>query len=109
MIVDAWKGMEVFLSEDLLNWKKQPQRILENAGTGKDDQAIGGHCDVLVNGGKAYVFYFTHPGRNKIHPAAKGSTDEKRSVIQIAQLEYQNDVITCDRDKPVAIPLKKPR
>jgi hypothetical protein len=108
MIVDAWKGMEVFSSADLLNWKKQPQRILENPGTGKDDQAIGGHCDVVVNDGKAYVYYFTHPGRNKINPAAKGSFDDKRSVIQIAQLEYNNDTVTCVRDKPVIVKLKKP-
>ncbi len=105
MIVDAWKGMEVFSSGDLLNWKKQPQRILENPGKGKDDQAIGGHCDVVVNNGKAYVYYFTHPGRNKINPAAKGSFDDKRSVIQIAELEYNNDTVTCDRDKPVIIKL----
>lgn len=108
MIVDAWKGMEIFSSSDLLNWKKQPQRILENPGKGKDDQAIGGHCDVLINDGKAYVYYFTHPGRNKINPAAKGSFDDKRSVIQIAQLEYSNDTVTCNRDKPVIIKLKKP-
>lgn len=109
MIVDAWKGMELFSSDDLLNWKKQSARILEAPGKGTDDQAIGGHCDVVVDGDKAYVFYFTHPGRNKINPAAKGSFDDKRSVIQIATLEYSNDVVTCNRDQPVFIKLKKPR
>jgi beta-xylosidase len=108
MIVDAWKGMEIFSSNDLLNWKKQPQRILEEPGTGKDDQAIGGHCDVVVNDGKAYVYYFTHPGRNKINPATKGSFDDKRSVIQIAELEFNNETVTCNRDQPVTIKLKKP-
>lgn len=109
MIVDAWKGMEIFSSDDLMNWRKQPQRILENPGKGKDDQAIGGHCDVVVNDGKAYVYYFIHPGRNKIKPAVKGSFDDKRSVIQIAELEYSNDTVTCDRDKPVTIKIKKPQ
>jgi beta-xylosidase len=109
MIVDAWKGMEIFSSDDLLNWKKQPQRILEEPGTGKDDQAIGGHCDVVVNDGKAYVYYFTHPGRSKANPAAKGSFDDKRSVIQIAELEYSNETVTCNRNKPVTAKLKKPR
>jgi beta-xylosidase len=108
MIVDAWKGMEIFSSTDLLIWKKQATRILENPGKGKDDQAIGGHCDVLVNDGKAYVYYFTHPGRQKNNPAVKGSFEDKRSVIQIAQLEYNNETVTCDRDKPVIIKLKKP-
>jgi len=101
MVIDAWKGMEVFSSEDLLNWKKQNSRILETPGNGKDDQAIGGHCDVVVNNGRAYVYYFTHPGRNKLHQALKGTFDDKRSVIQVAELKYVNGEITCDRDNPV--------
>jgi len=107
MIVDAWKGMEIFSSNDLVNWKKQTNRILENPGKGKDDQAMGGHCDVVVNDGKAYVFYFTHPGRSKANPAAKGSFDDKRSVIQLAELKYADSEITCDRDEAVTIKLKK--
>jgi len=107
MIVDAWKGMEVYSTDDLLNWKKQESRILENPGTGKDDQAIGGHCDVVLNDGKAYVFYFTHPGRSKDKPAARGSFDDKRSVIQLAELKYVNGEITCDRNEPVSIQLKE--
>lgn len=107
MIIDAWKGMEIYSSNDLLNWKKQEKRILEFPGKGKDDQAIGGHCDVVVNDGKAYVFYFTHPGRNTINPAAKNSFDDKRSVIQVAELKYINGEIVCDRDEVVRIKLKR--
>ena len=106
MIIDAWKGMEVYSGNDLLNWKKQEARILENPGKGKDDQAIGGHCDVVVNDGRAYVYYFTHPGRSKANPAARGSFDDKRSVIQLAELKYVNGEIICDRDEPVSIKLK---
>jgi len=106
MIVDVWKGMEIYSSDDLMRWTKQPGRILEEPGSGTDDQAIGGHCDVLVNNDKAYVFYFTHPGRKKDKPAAKNSFDDKRSVIQLAELKYQNGVITCDRNEPVNIHLK---
>jgi predicted GH43/DUF377 family glycosyl hydrolase len=106
MIVDAWKGMEVFSSDDLLSWKKQSARILENPGRGLDDQAIGGHCDVVVNDDRAYIFYFTHPGRRKDKPAVKNSFDDKRSVIQLAELHYVNGEITCDRDDPVTIQFK---
>ena len=106
MIVDAWKGMEIFSGNDLLNWKKQSARILEDPGKRKDDQAIGGHCDVVVNDGKAYVFYFTHPGRRKDKPAGKGSFDDKRRVIHVAELKYVNGEITCDRDEAVIIKLK---
>src|SRR4029079_19348714 len=42
MIVDVWKGMEVYKSADLLKWEKQSERLLEEGGTGKDDGAIGG-------------------------------------------------------------------
>ncbi len=106
MIVDAWKGMEVFSSDDLLNWKKQSTRILEQPGKGKDDAAIGGHCDVVVNNNRAYVFYFTHPGRTKEDPAKPNSFEAKRSVIQVAELRYENEEITCNRDEPTIINLK---
>lgn len=106
MIVDAWKGMEIFFSDDLLHWKKQAHRILENPGKGKDDQAIGGHCDVVVCNNRAMVFYFTHPGRSKANPAAKGSFEDKRSVIQLAELKYVNGEIICDRDEEVNIKLQ---
>jgi hypothetical protein len=106
MIVDVWQGMELYYSDDLLKWTKQPKRILEELGKGIDDQAIGGHCDVVVNDGKAYVFYFTHPGRRKDNPAPKNSFDDKRSVIQLAELHYTNGEITCNRDELVNVQLK---
>jgi sucrose-6-phosphate hydrolase SacC (GH32 family) len=108
MIVDAWKGMEVYSSDDLKSWTKQANRILEQPGTGTDNQAIGGHCDVVVNNGKAYIFYFTHPGRRKDKPAARNSLEDKRSVIQLAELKYENGEITCDRNEEVKIKLTTP-
>lgn len=107
MIVDVWKGMEIYSSDDLLHWTKQDSRILGEPGAGKDDQATGGHCDVVVQGDRAYVFYFTHPGRTKTNRAAPGTIADRRSVIQLAELKYVNGVITCDRDQPVAIDLNK--
>lgn len=106
MIVDAWKGMEIFSSDDLSQWKKQEGRILEAPGNGKDDGAIGGHCDVVVNGDKAYVYYFTHPGRTKLNPAPASSFEARRSVIQVAELKYENGEITCHRDEPALVNLK---
>jgi beta-xylosidase len=106
MIVDVWKGMEIYQSDDLLNWKKQATRILEEPGKGKDDQAIGGHCDVLVNNGRAYVFYFTHPGRAKASPAPAQSVEARRSVIQLVELKYKDGALTCNRDEPTYIHLK---
>jgi sucrose-6-phosphate hydrolase SacC (GH32 family) len=106
MIIDVWKGMELYSSDDLLNWKKQNERILENAGKGTDDQAIGGHCDIVVNKDRAFVYYFTHPGRRKDNPAPSNSTEARRSVIQVAELHMKDGVVWCDRDEALKISLK---
>lgn len=106
MVVDVWKGMEIYNSADLLQWKKQNTRILEEPGTGAEDQAIGGHADVVVNDDKVYLYYFTHPGRRKDKPAPRGSIDDKRTLIQLAMLEYRDGELVCDRNKPVYDKLK---
>lgn len=105
MIVDAWKGLEIYQSDDLLKWKKQTTRILEEPGKGAEDAAIGGHADVIVSGDRAYIYYFTHPGRAAANPAPLQSVEARRSLIQVAELEYKDGVIACDRDKPVLIKL----
>lgn len=103
MLVDNWAGMSLYHSNDLTNWTKQLDRILELPGKGKDDQAIGGHADVVISGDKAYVYYFTHPGR--ADKTKKDSYETRRSVIQVAELEYKDGIITADRDKPLAFKL----
>jgi beta-xylosidase len=106
MIVDIWKGMDVYNSDDLLHWKKQLKRILEEPGKGRDDQAIGGHCDVVVNNGRAFIYYFTHPGRVQgVKP--NNSFETNRSVIQLTELHYVNGEIVCDRDENFSIKLKQ--
>lgn len=107
MIVDVWKGMEIYRSDDLLKWTRQPDRILETPGKGVDDGAIGGHCDVVVQDGRAYVFYFTHPGRSMLNPAPVNSLASRRSVIQLAELHDDQGRVWCNRDEPVTIQLKK--
>jgi beta-xylosidase len=106
MVIDVWKGMEIYQSTDLLNWTKQKNRIMEQPGTGPEDQAMGGHAEVVVNNGRAYLFYFTHPGRRKDKPAAPGSYDDRRTLIQLAELHLENGEITCNRNEPVSIHLK---
>ena len=105
MLVDNWKGLGVYSSDDLINWKRQEKNILEVPGTGKDDNVIGGHPDVVVSGKRAFVFYFTHPGRT---PENKGidTYETRRSSIQVAELKLVDGQITCDRDQPVYINLK---
>jgi hypothetical protein len=50
-------------------------------GKGTDDQVIGGHADIVINRGKSYIFYFTHPGR----AAGAQGRDTRRSSISRSQ------------------------
>ena len=70
----------------------------------KDDKVKGGHPDVVVSGGRAYLFYFTHPGRRPGNPKSN-LYDQRRSSIQVVELTYINGKISCDRDKPTYIRL----
>lgn len=104
MLVDNWAGMALYYSDDLLKWTKQPERILEKPGSGPEDGAMGGHAQVVVNGDRAFVVYFLHPGRTST--PSVDPVDSRRSLIQIAELEYENGNIMCNRDKPVYINLQ---
>lgn len=106
MLVDNWSGFGIYYSTDLLNWTKQPDRILEKPGTGREDGTMGNHADVIVSGDRAFVIYFVHPDKAKRAPGSTDPFNPKRSVIQIAELGYENGFITCDRDKPVYLKLK---
>jgi sucrose-6-phosphate hydrolase SacC (GH32 family) len=110
LIVDNWRGLGVYqsTSADLLNWQRQDERLLEMPGTGQDDQAIGGHAYVLVSNDRAYLYYFTHPGRSKANPAPADSFEWRRSLIQVVELKYADGKITCDRNAPVYVKLNPP-
>lgn len=100
MIADEWKGFAVYRSTDAENWTRQEGNILQKPGKGKDDKVMGNHCDVVVLGERAYIYYFTHPDRTK--PAGP---NPRRSVIQVAELMLDgNGCIGCDRDALTIIP-----
>ena len=76
-------------------------------GSGADDEVIGQHADVVVSGGRAFLFYFTHPGRRGEH-AKEDGYEQRRSSIQVVELEDKNGEVTCDRDRPTRIRLLPP-
>ena len=105
MVVDVWKGLGIYKSQDCLKWTRQEKNLLEEPGQGPDDQVKGGHPDVVVSGDRAYLFYFTHPGRQSSNN--KGSASElRRSSIQVVELESKDDWLSCRRDEPTYINLK---
>ena len=110
MITDVWRGLAVYRSLDATNWTRQPANLLQQAGAGIDDGAIGGHCDVVVEGERAWLFYFTHPGRGKLTGGAGTGTDgsaQRRSVIQVTELILDGDKLRVERDTPTRIALGK--
>ena len=108
MVVDNWKGIGIYSTDDFINWKRQEKNILQEPGTGLDDKVIGGHPDVVVDGDRAFIFYFTHPGRTPEN-RGKDITETRRSSIQVAELEYVDGQIICNRDKPVYIHMAAPK
>ncbi|MEZ2336384.1 family 43 glycosylhydrolase [Mucilaginibacter sp. RCC_168] len=105
MITDVWQGLAVYSSDDLLLWSRQPgANLLTEPGKGRDDGVKGGHCDVRISAnGRAYLFYFLHPGNT----GAKVNRYEKqRSSIQVVELRYADGKLSCNRDLPTYVELK---
>ncbi len=105
MITDVWHGLAVYRSSDALHWTRQPGNLLEVPGHGADDQVMGGHPDVVVDGERAYLFYFTHPGRRGPDAKADGP-EQRRSSIQVVELRQDGQWLVAERDLPTMIGLR---
>lgn len=105
LIVDAWHGLGVYRSDDETHWERQPANVLEAPGTIATDRTMGHHCDVVVHGGRAYIFYFTHQGGADRVAEVKNSAE--RTVIQVGELEERGGWLEVDRDKAVKVELGK--
>lgn len=106
LITDCWQGLDVYSSDNLTDWIKQDSRILDKGGRRTDDGVIANHADVVVSGDKAYIFYFTHPER-KGNMLDDTNAGERRTSIQVAELEVKDGRLVCDRDKEISLNLKK--
>lgn len=109
MLTDEWQGMRVYRSDDAQTWTRQGL-ILDKPSKRPEDTPSGAHGDVIVvkdregKGEKAYIIYFTHPGRkfhseNLIGENGVLPYDLRRSSIQAAELKLENGTLTCDRDR----------
>jgi sucrose-6-phosphate hydrolase SacC (GH32 family) len=107
MVVDVWDGLGVYRSQDLTNWERLPENLLQSPGSGKDDTVAGQHPDIVVNNGRAYLFYFTHPDRSN-DATTNTPLQNRRSSIQVVELKYSDGQIIADRDEPTKINLVPP-
>ncbi len=107
MITDPWSGIGVYRSSDCERWERR-QTILAGKGIRPDDGNRADHADVLVQGKRAYIFYFTHP-----FPLSKQYRfdevipyDERRTSLQVAELQVVGGELICDRDAPFEMELQ---
>jgi len=98
LIADVWDGLAVFRSSDCRNWTRQAGNLLKEPGTIETDRGKGQHADIVVRGGRAWLFYFVHqPGDVE---------QRKHTVLQVVELQYQDGVMTADRNLPARVDLK---
>ena len=107
MAVDIWAGLRIYRSDDATTWQRQPFDIVREPGTGEDDGVAGQHPDLVINNDRAYLFYFTHPGRRG-DDARKDGPEQRRSSIQVVELKLEDGWLTANRDEPTRINLLPP-
>lgn len=107
MVTDVWDGLALYESENLTDWKRIEGNLVQEPGTGNEDNVVGHHPDVVVNNDRAYLFYFTHPGQVDRKPG-KSEYEMRRSSIQVVEFEYKDGILVCDRNKPTYIDLVTP-
>jgi hypothetical protein len=102
MVTDAWKGLAVYRSRDCADWVRHAD-ILCSPGRRPDDGWLGHHADVLVQGDRAYIFYFVHPERDESFCETTTGVEPyatRRTSLQVAELELDGERLVCDRDRP---------
>lgn len=110
LIVDTWNGQTVHRSIDGNIWEIQPGSPLmpDGEGSGLDDIPNALHANVLVNNDRAYMYYFTHPGRIG-DDKKKDTYEQRRSSIQVVELKLNEEGwITADRNLPTYVQLLPP-
>lgn len=109
LLKDPNSGLDVYRSQDWTNWTYQG-KILDKPGKRNSDGEIGKHADVVVSGGRAYIFYFTHP-YGQDYPERNGfmRVPARVSAIQAAELKVVEGRLVCDRDAYFDMKLVPPK
>jgi len=98
LVADVWRGLGVWCSDDCLNWVPQSTGRLP-----AEQNLPGSHGDVVVSGDRAYLFYFTRLGKEDIEQNDPYAS--RRAAIGVVELEYKDDSLICDINKPTYIQL----
>ncbi|KPL15702.1 MAG: hypothetical protein AMS26_06910 [Bacteroides sp. SM23_62] len=106
LITDPHLGLYVYKSDDISHWDFQGV-VLKEAGNRPYDNSRGRHCSVAVLGDRAFIFYHVEYNRQYDGPSIYNQSFENRkSVIQMAELELVDGQLVCNRDKEITPPTR---
>jgi len=100
------KGISVYRSDDCINWSFKGN-ILDVPGRQKTDANNGHHPSIAVVNNRAFIFYFVEPDAPMREQHRKENVFVAKDYycyLQIAELEFRNGKLYCDRDKKVVPP-----
>jgi hypothetical protein len=104
LVVDSWNGQLAYRSDDLSHWRPAG-RVLDTASASsscrQDDVGPGLHSDVVVDGDRAFIFYFTLPEADETTP--DGPYPARRSAVLVAELGAENGQLVCDRGREIEL------
>lgn len=111
LITDPHDGLIVYSSDDAESWKFQGT-ILKEGGERELDNTMARHCSVITRGERAFIVYHVEPWRRydleKLNgdqrvPIFRQPIENRRSVLQIAELELIDGKLSCNRNKTVQL------
>ena len=105
LITDPHEGLFVYSSTDGDYWDFQGTILKEN-GSRPQDGSRARHCSVSIKDDRAFIFYHVEPWRRyELEKAGEGRVpifkqplENRRSVLQMAELKMEAGKIICDRD-----------
>ncbi len=106
LLVDEWRGLGVHRSSDARTWSRQggPDDVILGApGRRRGDETFGRHGDVVVEGERATLYYFTHPhwdGSDVGSIEGADAAAARRSAVFAAPLRVEHGRLVCLRDGP---------
>lgn len=105
LITDPHIGLFIYKSDDAENWKFQGTILLEG-GSRNLDNSMARHPSVAVINNRAFIFYHVEPWRiydEKGSPIYKQPFENRRAVLQVAELEIIDGKLHCDRNKKIEL------
>ena len=101
MLVDEWRGMGVHRSRRRGDWERRAAPTRSSSASpaaGVGDETFGRHGDVVVEGERATLYYFTHPHWDGSELGSSDAAAARLSAVFAAPLVVVDDRLVCTRD-----------